>query len=98
MEYTFSVQLWIWEGSAAWHFVTLPESISKEIKQLSGPVRKRFGSVRVQASIGDSTWSTLLFPDSKTNCYLLPLKKQVRSSEELQVANVVQVSIKIIEL
>ena len=76
----FEAELWLWEGDAAWHFVTLPEDISDAVEEQAGP-RRGFGSVPVQVTIGSSTWTTSVFPDSKRGAYLLPVKKQIRTRE-----------------
>ncbi|GAA4740082.1 DUF1905 domain-containing protein [Sphingomonas daechungensis] len=70
--------LWIWSGeSASWHFVTVPENLSGEIRAHSLLNRGGFGSVRVEATINDVTWRTSVFPQ-KSGGYILPVKAQVR--------------------
>jgi hypothetical protein len=75
---TCTSPLWLWTGeSAAWHFITMPEEQSDEIRAhgLAGP--RGFNSVRVEAHIGNVTWRTSVFPQ-KSGGYLLPVKKEVR--------------------
>ncbi len=50
--------------------------------------------MRVEARIGDSTWSTSVFPDSK-HTYVLPLKKSVRHAEGILAGDVVTVVLKL---
>ena len=88
----FDAELWRWEGDAAWHFVTLPVDVSDDVRHGSGEIRG-FGSVRVQVTIGSSTWSTSVFPDSARGGYLLPVKKPVRAREGLEPGDVVTVSL-----
>ena len=84
MKLQFSAQLWQWEGQgAAWFFVTVPAEWSERIRDIPREPRPGFGSLRVQATIGSTTWGTSIFPDSKTRCYMLPVKKAVRSAEAL---------------
>ena len=59
-----------------------PEDISDEINALTAGQRKGFGSVRVRATVGTSTWQTSVFP-TKSGEYVLPVKKQIRTSESL---------------
>lgn len=80
-EYRFDGTLWRYEGDAAWHFVTLPVEVSDDIAAMTEPTP--FGSVRVRATIGDTTWETSLFPDSASDSYLLPVKRSVRARERL---------------
>ena len=42
-----------------------------------------FGSVRVEATIGATTWQTSIFPDTRRRTYVLPVKKAVRAAEGL---------------
>jgi Domain of unknown function (DUF1905) len=80
--FPFTAQLWKYSGESAWHFVTLPSDISARIKFLQSG-RRGFGSVRVLATIGKSTFETSVFPDSKSGCYLLPVKASIRKAEKI---------------
>lgn len=77
----------VWEHSpgdpGSWHFLTLPAELSEDIALEAGP-RKGFGSIRVEVSIGSTTWRTSVFPDAATGSFVLPVKKQVRQSESLR--------------
>lgn len=81
IEASFTAPVWRWPGDSAWHFVTLPHDVSDEIRTRAEPVG--FGSVRVTASVGDTTWQTSVFPDSTSGCYVLPVKAAVRRAERL---------------
>lgn len=48
----------------------------------AGPPRG-FGSVRVEATVGGTTWRTSVFPDSRGGSYVLPVKRAVREAEDL---------------
>ena len=76
---TFSSLLWIWKGEAAgrWYFVTVPEEQSAEIKAHAFGNPRGFGSVKVEATIGDVTWRTSVFP-LNSGGYILPIKADVR--------------------
>jgi len=93
--YRFITELWVHEGENPWYFVTLPPDQSDEIEALSAPSRRGFGSVRVHVTIGASTWSTSLFPDSRAGAYVLPIKQKVRLGERLQVGESVAVSLRL---
>ena len=70
--------LWIWTGgNASWHFITIPEEFCGEIRAEGLTRRGGFGSVRVEAAIGDVTWRTSVFPQ-KSGGYILPVKADVR--------------------
>ncbi len=88
----------IWEHSpgdpGSWHFLTLPVDVSEEIELEAGP-REGFGSVRVEVSIGSTTWRTSLFPDTSAGSYVLPLKKPVRQSEGLYAGEACEVTLEV---
>ena len=75
---TVTGQLWLWSGGqASWHFLTVPEEQAAEIRAESLVRRGGFGSVRVEARIGEVAWRTSVFP-KKSGGYILPVKKEVR--------------------
>ena len=95
---TFDAELWEWDaapGTASWVFVTVPEDETEEIRLRSGPPRG-FGSVRVEVTIGASTWRTSVFPD-KTRGFVLPVKKQVRRAESLDVGDSTRLTLRLVD-
>lgn len=54
-----------------------------------------FGSVRVEITIGKTTWRSSIFPE-KSGTYVLPLKAEVRKKENLRAGQTVQVKLTII--
>jgi hypothetical protein len=90
-EYEMSGEVWRYPGKAGWHFVTLPAELADEIRARHGHGHRAFGSLRVRASIGASTWSTSLFTDTRSASYLLPIKAEVRRRERLEAGDVASV-------
>jgi hypothetical protein len=85
-KYAFKAKVWLYPGmKGAWHFVTVPKEISQEIKELHGWGRRGFGSIRVIVTVGHTSWKTSIFPDKKTDAYLLPLKTDVRKKEGIVI-------------
>lgn len=90
--------LWIYPGDAAWHFLTVPIEVSNEIWDLTQERERRgFGSVRVAVRIGSSRWQTSIFPDKKSGCYLLPVKKQIRAVENLAADDEVRFELEVLD-
>lgn len=87
----FTAPLWLWQGKAAWHFITLPEDESQVIRLAVPRGGRNWGSVRVTATIGESRWQTSIFPDTRRNAYLLPVKADIRKAEGLTVGATVDV-------
>jgi hypothetical protein len=96
----FEAELWIWEARRAesWTFVSLPADASEEIRDLTGGRRAGFGSVRVRATVGATTWRTSIFPDSGRKAYVLPLKRAVRTAEGLAAGDTAAVTVELIDL
>lgn len=81
--YAIKARVWLYPGAAGWHFITVPKKESQEIKLAFAKKQKGWGSLPVLATIGKTAWKTSIFPDSKTNTYLLPLKADVRKKEKI---------------
>lgn len=94
------IWLWSFDGTSAWHFVTLPPEVSLKIKKANleknGKLKRGFGSIKVKVKIGETSFETSIFPNAKDKTYLLPIKKEVRRNEGLQEGDVVKFEIKII--
>ena len=97
-----SLSRWIWssrarcgpgEGPRQDHFVTVPDDESVEIEAASALVTYGWGMVPVEVRIGETRWTTALWP--KDGGYIVPLKDAVRNAEELDVDDVVEVRLRI---
>ncbi|PCI58464.1 MAG: hypothetical protein COB34_05265 [Methylophilaceae bacterium] len=99
LSFSFSGKCWLWQSdAAAWHFISLPQDKSEEIKFFNDNMRHKkrgWGSVRVEATVGNTTWKTSIFPQAKTNIYILPIKAEVRKKEKILVDNEVFLTLKI---
>lgn len=83
--------LWRWqsaEAPAAWHFLTISGAAADALRiaamtgqWLDG--KPGFGSARVTARIGETTWATSVFPDEAGGGWVLPIKKAVRVAEHI---------------
>ncbi|CAM3561323.1 DUF1905 domain-containing protein [Smaragdicoccus niigatensis] len=84
MAWTFESELFLWQGDASsWTFLRIPLDVADAIRDEQFGPRKGFGSVKVLATIGDSQWSTSVFPEKESGSFLLPVKKQVRTAERV---------------
>lgn len=90
--------LWLWSGGqGSWHFFTVPEEQSVEIRlqaAATGP-RRGFGSVRVEARVNDVAWRTSIFPQ-KSGGYLLPIKASVRRDAGIAAGEEISVELTIL--
>ena len=97
MNFHFDATLWRYPGDAGWHFVTLPLDVADAIEEITAPTRRGFGSVRVEVTVGSTTWRTSLFPDTKAESYVLPMKKPVRIAERLTEGDSVEIRIELVD-
>ncbi len=98
-QHAFEAELWIWDVATkgSWFFVTVPEDVSDGLRFEAGEPRG-FGSVRVEATIGTSTWRTSVFPSTdQAGCYVLPVKKAVRVREGIGEGDVVRAAVRAVE-
>ena len=76
-------------------FVALPVEMSEDIKAFTKHLARGFRSVKVEAQIGDTSWKTSIFPSKEREAYILPIKKSVRTAEDIGAASVVTVDLRI---
>jgi hypothetical protein len=93
---TLTAPLWLSSGeNGSWHFITVPEEQSSEIRAHAFARPRGFGSVRVEACIGAVTWNTSVFPQ-KAGGYILPVKADVCRCAGLTAGDIVTVSLKLL--
>ena len=97
MRLRFTAPLWERTAQGGWFFVTLPEEYGDDIREVPRMPRG-FGSVRVRVTVGGTTWSTSIFPDSKQGSYVLPVKKAVRTAEGIEEGDDVEVALEVLDL
>ncbi len=101
MVVVFEAELWIWDARRAdsWTFVSLPVEASEEISDLVAAGQRRgFGSIRVRATVGGSSWTTSIFPDGVRKAYVLPVKRAVRTAEGIEAGDTATVAVELIDL
>ena len=96
-EFEFTAPLWLHQGGS-WYFVTVPEEISEDIRDLTVGLRHGFGSVRVAVTVGRTSWRTSVFPDSTSGTFVLPVKKSVRTAEGLAAGAGVEITLELADL
>ena len=97
MQIEFEGEIFRWQSrEQEWIFVALPAPLSAEIAEIPRP-RRGFGSVRVEARIGRSTWRTSIFPDAAQGAYVLPLKRAVREAEGIGAEGIVSVCLDVLD-
>jgi len=95
MRLTLESKVLLYPGAAGWHFITVGEEPSREIrKSQDGSPRKGWGSIPVLVTLGKTQWKTSVFPNSD-GTYLLPLKAEVRRKEKVAEGDMVALELEI---
>ncbi len=97
MRVRFEGDVFRWEArsDSDWYFVALPPELSAEIRETQ-TYRRGFGGVRVDATIGATTFRTSIFPQAG-GVYVLPLKRAVRDVEAIDPGSFVRVDLFVID-
>jgi hypothetical protein len=92
MSYRFTGEVIEWRGPAPYYFVRIPAHESAAIKVDAKGV-EYWGQVPVVARIGDTEFTTALFP--KDGVYLLPLRVAIRRAEGIEDGEPVEVGLEV---
>ena len=88
--------LWLWSGGqGSWHFFTVPEEQSGDIRAHGLARRSGFGSVKVEARVNGIAWRTSVFPQ-KSGGYILPVKASVRRDAGIAAGDEISVELEIL--
>jgi len=94
VEFEFTGEVVKHQGDkAAWYFVTLQPDLAEEINRLSTGRKGGWGSVKVDVTIGATTWKTSIFPSD--DAYVLPVKAAVRAAEGIEHGDTVEITLTI---
>ena len=92
IRYEFEATLFRWAARRElWVFARVPTEISEEIHDMPHPPAG-FGSVKVDASLGSSRWSTSIFPESD-GTYVLAISRPIRRREGVDLGDTVHIGI-----
>ena len=97
MSYHFTAAAYLWAARTdSWVFVNLPEDVADEVEDAAPEPRRGFGAVRVEVSVGGSTWRTSVFPSKHDDTFVLPLKRAVLKAEGIEVGDEVDVALRLV--
>jgi len=95
VRFQFEGEVWFYNNPNAVYFVSLPKEMSAEILDLVGQSLNPWGTVPVEATVGDFTWASSMFPRKDRQCYDLPLNTKVRKRTGIQPGEIIAVTIDI---
>jgi len=93
MELKISGEVWYWRGPSPFYFVTVPKKQGEKIKEIASLVTYGWGGNPCYRKVGNSEWTTSLFP--KDGTYVVPIKKVVREKEAIEVGDTVKITLEI---
>ncbi len=93
IKYEFSTKMWKHHSSGGWYFVSLPKFISKEIRENLKWQEEGWGRMKAFAKIGEMTWETAIWFDTKKDTYLLPIKAEIRAKNNLDIQKNIEMNI-----
>lgn len=82
MDWTFTADVIEWRGPAPYYYLPMDEDDSADLKVEAAGL-EYWGQVAVVVAIGDTTFTTAVFP--KEGRYLVPLKAAVREAEGIDL-------------
>lgn len=100
---SYSTQLARWQGEkAVYHLVVITGDAAEAIAmharllRLEYGTRRGFGSVKVIARLGETTWKSSVFPQNKASEWILLVSKKVMRSEDLAAGDQVTVELELL--
>ena len=81
----FVGELFEWRGPSQYHYIRVPPDIADELRELSPLLTYGWGVIPVTVRIGESEFTTSLFP--KDGGYLVPIKDKIRKMIEAEDAS-----------
>ena len=102
VRFTAPLQIWTNESeSSSVGFVILPPDAAEEVaghelaRRLELGKRRGFGSVKVTARVGSSTWDTSVFPQKGRESWFMAVKIAVRRAEGIEEGEEVSVDLEL---
>lgn len=93
VKYEFVASVWQHSATCGWWFVSLPETMSEEIRTHFGWQESGWGRLQSTVKIGNTTWETSIWFDKKHQTYILPIKTQVRISETILLNQILEIAL-----
>jgi hypothetical protein len=93
LDLAFRGDVVFWRGPSPFHFIAVPDPECDEIRAIASLVTYGWGVIPATVRIGETTWTTSLFP--RKGAYLVPVRDKVREAEGIEVGDVVDVRLTI---
>ena len=91
MDFDFEGTVVEWRGPAPYHFVAVPEDDALVIQDVAAALTYGWGMIPGTLRIGETTWTTSLWP--KDGSFVVPLKDKIRQAEGIELGDVVTITL-----
>ena len=91
IKYEFRAKPWQHSSPGGWHFVSLPVTLSKEIRENFKWQEEGWGRLKATAKIENIEWATAIWFDTKHDTYILPLKAEIRKNLNIETGKDIKV-------
>ncbi len=95
LQFEFSAEVWVYNAAGGWHFVSLPQELTNEIRTYGKDLERGWGRLPVTALVNTTEWKTSLWYDTRRQTYLLAFNAAVRRKEAIKSGQIVAVKIRI---
>lgn len=92
MEWTVTAEVIEWRGPAPYFYLPMNEDDSAQFKMEAAGL-EYWGQVAVEVVVGDTTFTTAVFP--KDGRYLVPLRASIRKAECIEVGTPVTATVRL---
>lgn len=93
ISYHFETKVWKHNAPASWYFVSVPKNLSNEIRSLFQDLEEGWGRMPCEAKVGNTLWKSAIWYDTKQQCYILPLKADIRKKEHIETEQDIVVTV-----
>ena len=93
IKFEFKTSLWKHNSPGGWYFISLPKTMSREIRENLKWQEEGWGRMKASAEIREHRWDTAIWFDTKLDTYILPVKAKVRVQTNLKINETIEVDI-----
>lgn len=93
IKYEFLSKIWRHGGQGGWHFVSMPNKMSAEIRKSLKWQEEGWGRMKCFAQIRESSWETAIWFDTCKNTYILPIKSAIRQKCSVNEGSSINIAI-----
>ncbi|MEL0456642.1 DUF1905 domain-containing protein [Flavobacteriaceae bacterium SZ-1-7] len=93
IKYQYATKMWKHNSPGGWYFVSLPKTLSKEIRHNLKWQEEGWGRMKAFAQIGELTWETAIWFDTKMGTYILPIKSEIRKKTDIKINQKIDMNI-----